>query len=81
MDPDVFITIAFCAEVALFAIGGGVFVWHEWRREALGFGADQQELSRLSRSRRLAHERIEGPTIAPRRRVTLGREPRPAAGP
>jgi hypothetical protein len=57
MNPDVFITIAFCVEAALFAIAGGLFVRHEWRREALEACADQRALSRLSRSRRLGHRR------------------------
>ena len=60
MDPDVFITIAFCAEAALFAIGGGLFFEHEWRRDALGIDAGQPELSGLGRSRGLARERGEG---------------------
>lgn len=60
MNPDVFITIAFRAEVALFAIGGGLFVGHEWRREAVGVDAGRREPSRLSRSRGLARERGEG---------------------
>jgi hypothetical protein len=48
MDPDVFIVIAFSTEVALFAIGGGLFVGREWRRQALGADADRRELARLA---------------------------------
>ena len=43
MDPDVFITLALCAEVALFAICGGLFVGHEWHRDALAVGTDRRE--------------------------------------
>ena len=32
MDPDVMITIAFCLEVFLFALAGGLFVAHEIRK-------------------------------------------------
>ena len=32
MDADVMITIAFCLEVFLFALAGGLFVAHEVRR-------------------------------------------------
>jgi hypothetical protein len=60
MDPDVFITIAFCAEAALFAIGGGLVFRHEWRREALRVDAAQREFSGLSRSRGQARDRGEG---------------------
>ena len=45
MNPDVFITIALCAEVALVGIGGGLFVEHEWR-QTLGIDADQRQLGR-----------------------------------
>ena len=60
MQPDVFITIAFCAEAALLAIGSGLFFGHEWRREALGIDAGRRKPSRLSRTRELARERGEG---------------------
>jgi hypothetical protein len=32
MDADVMITIAFCLEVYLFALAGGLFVAHEVRK-------------------------------------------------
>jgi hypothetical protein len=80
MDPDVFITIAFCAEVALFAIGGGLFVRREWRRHAIGVDADRRELARLAGRRRGLARRL-GQATDPRvvSDVPRNRRGRPSA--
>jgi hypothetical protein len=66
VGPDLFITIAFCAEVALFGIAGGLLVWHEWRREAVEATADRRELA-LLRTGRVGYpaSAAKPPTIAP----------------
>lgn len=47
MDADVMITIAFCLEVSLFALAGGLFVAHEVRksrsRDAVETGRERLE--------------------------------------
>ena len=62
-----FITIAFCTEVALFAICGGLFVEHEWRRDAHRVDADPQELARLATRAPSGYPATAAkpPTIAP----------------
>jgi hypothetical protein len=48
VSPDVFITIAFCAEVSLVAVAGGLFIRHEWLDRMVGVEADRRERSRLA---------------------------------
>jgi hypothetical protein len=45
MDPDVMITIAFCLEVFLFALAGGLFVAHEVRKDRAEAGPASAKVS------------------------------------
>jgi hypothetical protein len=50
MDADVMITIAFCLEVSLFALAGGLFVAHEVRKSRSRAAAKTWSASERSRS-------------------------------
>jgi hypothetical protein len=45
MDADVMITIAFCLEVFLFALAGGLFVAHEVRKNRAEAGPASANVS------------------------------------
>jgi len=59
MDPDVMITIAFCLEVFLFALAGGLFVAHEVRK------------SRSEATVETGHERLEPAAMRTRPRPSV----------